>query len=151
MTNSNHDEDFMKQALKEAYKALDADEVPIGAVVVMNDKIIARGHNQVETLNDSTAHAEIIALTSAFNFLGSKYLPEATLYVTIEPCTMCCGALYWSKIGKVVYGSADPKHGGLSLHNSSSKKVLHPKTKIVKDILAEQCAFLMKDFFKKKR
>ena len=151
MTNSNHDEDFMKQALKEAYKALDADEVPIGAVVVMNDKIIARGHNQVETLNDSTAHAEIIALTSAFNFLGSKYLPEATLYVTIEPCTMCCGALYWSKIGKVVYGSADPKHGGLSLLNSSSKKILHPKTKIVKDILTEQCAFLMKDFFKKKR
>ena len=92
------DEDFMKQALKEARKALEADEVPIGAVIVMQNKIIARGYNQVEKLNDATAHAEIIALTSAFSYLGSKYLPEATLYVTIEPCTMCCGALYWSKI-----------------------------------------------------
>lgn len=140
----------MKQALKEANKALDADEVPIGAVIVMNDKIIARGYNQVETLNDSTAHAEVIALTSAFNFLGSKYLPEATLYVTIEPCTMCCGALYWSKIGKVVYGADDPKHGGLSLHNSS-KNLLHPKTLIVKNILPDECSLLIKDFFKKKR
>ena len=141
---------FMKQALKEANKALDADEVPIGAVIVMNDKIIARGYNQVETLNDCTAHAEIIALTSAFNYLGSKYLPEATLYVTIEPCTMCCGALYWSKIDKVVYGAADPKHGGLSLHNSS-KNLLHPKTEVAKDILPHECALLIKDFFKKKR
>jgi tRNA(adenine34) deaminase len=99
---SNHHEDFMKQALKEACKALDAGEVPIGAVVVMKDRVVARGYNQVETLSDSTAHAEMIALTSAFNFLGSKYLREATLYVTIEPCTMCCGALYWSKIGKLV-------------------------------------------------
>ena len=108
------DEHYMKQALKEAQKALDADEVPIGAIIVMQDTIIARGYNQVETLNDSTAHAEIIALTSAFNYLGSKYLPEATIYVTIEPCTMCCGALYWSKIGKLVYGAPDPKHGGFS-------------------------------------
>ncbi len=144
------DEYFMKQALKEALKALDSDEVPIGAIVVMNEKIIARGYNQVETLNDSTAHAEIIALTAAFNFLGSKYLPEATLYVTIEPCTMCFGALYWSKIGKVVFGASDPKHGGLSLH-ASSKNLLHPKTEIVKDILAEECALLMKDFFRKRR
>lgn len=144
------DEHFMKQALREANKALDADEVPIGAVIVMNDKIIARGYNQVETLNDSTAHAEIIALTSAFNFLGSKYLTEATLYVTIEPCTMCCGALYWSKIGKVVYGAEDPKHGGLSLH-ADSKNLLHPKTQIVKNLLADECALLIKDFFKKKR
>ena len=106
-------EHFMKQALREADKALEADEVPIGAVVVMNDRIIGRGYNQVESLNDSTAHAEIIALTSAFNFLGSKYLPEATIYATIEPCTMCCGALYWSKIGRLVYGASDPKHGGL--------------------------------------
>lgn len=144
------DEYFMKQALKEAHKALLADEVPIGAVVVMKDKIIARGFNQVETLNDATAHAEVIALTSAFNFLGSKYLPEATLYVTIEPCTMCCGALYWSKISKVVYGAPDPKHGGLSLF-ASSKKLLHPKTLIVEGVLAQECALLMKDFFKKKR
>lgn len=140
----------MKQAIKEAHKALEADEVPIGAVVVINDEIIARGYNQVETLNDSTAHAEIIALTSAFNFLGAKYLPEATLYVTIEPCTMCCGALYWSKIGTVVYGAEDPKHGGLSLH-PQSQKLLHPKTAIVKDILRDECALLIKNFFRKKR
>ena len=148
---NNGDEYFMKQALREAYKALDADEVPIGAVIVMNDKIIARGYNQVETLNDATAHAEILALTSAFNFLGSKYLPDATLYVTIEPCTMCCGALYWSKIGKVVYGASDAKHGGFSLLSSSSKKILHPKTVVVKDILSEECATLMQEFFRKRR
>jgi tRNA(adenine34) deaminase len=142
---------FMKQALKEAYRAFDADEVPIGAVVVLNEKIIARGFNQVETLNDSTAHAEIIALTSAFNFLGSKYLPDASLYVTIEPCTMCCGALYWSKIGKLIYGASDPKHGGLSLNSEKNKNLLHPKTKIVKDILADESAMLMKDFFRKRR
>ncbi|MGN6247074.1 MAG: nucleoside deaminase [Ginsengibacter sp.] len=147
---SQSHEHFMKQALREADKALEADEVPIGAVVVMNDRIIGRGYNQVESLNDSTAHAEIIALTSAFNFLGSKYLPEATIYVTIEPCTMCCGALYWSKIGRLIYGASDPKHGGLSLHGSS-KNMLHPKTEIVKDILAEECASLVKTFFKKKR
>src|SRR5665647_708692 len=145
MTSNNHDEDFMKQALKEAYKALDADEVPIGAVVVMNEKIIARGYNQVERLNDSTAHAEIIALTSAFNFLGSKYLPEATLYVTIEPCTMCCGALYWSKIGRLVYGAPDPKHGGLA------KVKLHPKTEIIGNIYAKDCVIMMQNFFRKKR
>jgi tRNA(adenine34) deaminase len=142
----------MKQALKEAYKALDADEVPIGAVIVMQEKIISRGFNQVERLNDSTAHAEIIALTSAFNFLGSKYLPDATIYVSIEPCVMCCGALYWSKIGKVVYGASDPKHGGLSLLDAEkNKNPLHPKTQIVKDILSEDCAILMKDFFRKRR
>jgi tRNA(adenine34) deaminase len=141
----------MKQAQKEAYRALDADEVPIGAVIVMNEKIIARGFNQVETLNDSTAHAEIIALTSAFNFLGSKYLPDASIYITIEPCTMCCGALYWCKIGQLVYGASDSKHGGLSLHSEKNKNLLHPKTKIVKDVLAEECALLMKDFFRKKR
>lgn len=143
-------EHYMKQALREASKAFEADEVPIGAVIVMNDKIIARGFNQVETLNDSTAHAEIIALTSAFNFLGTKYLPDATLYVTVEPCTMCCGALYWSKIGKLVYGASDPKHGGLSLHDSS-KKLLHPKTQIIKEILSGECASLLKVFFRKKR
>ena len=107
------DEHFMKQALREAQRAFDADEVPIGAVIVMNSKIIGRGYNQVEMLKDATAHAEIIALTSAFNYLGAKYLPDATMYVTIEPCAMCCGALYWSKIGKLVYGANDEKHGGL--------------------------------------
>lgn len=147
---ANEHEHYMKQALREALKALEADEVPIGAVIVMNDKIIARGFNQVEALNDSTAHAEILALTSAFNFLGAKYLPDATLYVTVEPCTMCCGALYWSKVGKLVYGASDPKHGGLSLHDSS-KKLLHPKTQIIKGILSGECASLLKDFFRKKR
>lgn len=147
----NSHEHFMKQALQEADKALNADEVPIGAVIVMNEKIIARGFNQVETLNDSTAHAEIIALTSAFNFLGSKYLPDATIYVSVEPCTMCCGALYWSKIGKLVYGASDPKHGGLSLNVGMNKNILHPKTKVIKDILADDCAILLKDFFKKRR
>lgn len=144
-------EHFMKQALKGAYKALDTDEVPIGAVIVMNEKIIARGFNQVETLKDSTAHAEIIALTSAFSFLGSKYLPDATIYVTIEPCTMCCGALYWSKIGKLIYGASDSKHGGLSLNSEKNKKLLHPKTEIIKDILSDECATLMKEFFRKRR
>ena len=105
------DTHFMQQALKEAMLAYEADEVPVGAVVVINDKIIARGHNQVELLTDATAHAEILAITSAFNFLGTKYLPEATLYVTIEPCLMCCGALYWSKIGRIVYGASDEKNG----------------------------------------
>jgi tRNA(adenine34) deaminase len=142
---------FMKQAIKEAYRALDADEVPIGAIIVMNEKIIARGFNQVETLNDSTAHAEIITLTSAFNFLGSKYLHDASIYVTIEPCTMCCGALYWSKIGKLIYGASDPKHGGLSLNSEKNKNLLHPKTKIIKDVLADECGTLMKEFFRKRR
>lgn len=141
----------MQQALREANKALEEDEVPIGAVIVMQEKIISRGYNQVEKLNDATAHAEIIALTSAFNFLGAKYLPDATIYVTIEPCTMCCGALYWSKIGKLVYGSPDPKHGGLSLLNSNDKNPLHPKTEIVKNILSEECVILLKDFFKRRR
>ena len=146
-------EHFMQQALKEAYKALDADEVPIGAVIVMQERIIARGFNQVETLKDATAHAEIIALTSAFNFLGAKYLPDATIYVTIEPCTMCCGALYWSKIGKLVYGSRDPKHGGLSLLTFGEKNInpLHPKTEVIRDVLSNECVMLMKDFFKRRR
>lgn len=148
MNDPTH-EHFMQQALKEAFKALEADEVPIGAIIVMQEKIISRGYNQVEKLNDSTAHAEIIALTSAFNFLGSKYLPDATIYITIEPCTMCCGALYWSKIGKLVYGASDPKNGGLSLH--AGKNMLHPKTEIIKNILSDECLMLVKDFFKKKR
>lgn len=149
------DEHYMKQALQEAQKALDADEVPIGAVIVMQNKIIARGYNQVETLNDSTAHAEIIALTSAFNYLGSKYLPGATIYVTIEPCTMCCGALFWSKIGRLVYGAEDIKHGGLSAFANNlplqTKTPLHPKTEILAGIYSEVCVSLMKDFFKSRR
>lgn len=139
----------MKQALREAQKAFEEDEVPVGAVVVMNDRIIARGYNQVEKLNDSTAHAEIIALTAAFNFLGSKYLPEATLYVTVEPCVMCSGALYWSKIGRVVYGTPDEKNG--YRHTTGSTSPFHPKTVVESGLMAEECATLMKDFFRSKR
>ncbi len=149
----NH-EFYMQHALNEAQKAYEADEVPIGAVIVMQNKIIARAYNQVEKLNDSTAHAEIIALTSAFNFLGSKYLPEATLYVTIEPCLMCAGALYWSKINKIVYGANDEKNGAVSFARSPGKagvKILHPKTEIVSGVCNDESAELMKFFFKKKR
>ena len=143
------DEQYMKQALKEAQRAFEEDEVPVGAIIVMNERIIGRGYNQVEKLTDSTAHAEIIALTSAFNFLGSKYLPDATLYVTVEPCVMCSGALYWSKIGKVVYGAADEKNG--YRHTTGTNSPFHPKTIVQGGLLAEDCARLMKDFFKAKR
>ncbi|MFZ1527193.1 MAG: nucleoside deaminase [Ferruginibacter sp.] len=143
------DEQYMQQALKEAQKAFEADEVPVGAIVVMQNKIISRGYNQVEMLNDSTAHAEIIALTSAYNFLGSKYLPEATLYVTVEPCLMCSGALYWSKIGKIVFGAYDDKNG--YRHSTGNNNPFHPKTTITGGILEAECAQLMKDFFKEKR
>ena len=147
------DEHFMQQALKEATTALNESEIPIGAVIVQNNRIIARGHNQTERLNDSTAHAEIIALTSAFNFLGSKYLPDATLYVTIEPCLMCAGALYWSKIGKIVYGAADDKNGYRRGAPASALAnwPFHPKTILTGGILATQCAELMRNFFKDKR
>src|SRR5215218_6520684 len=112
------DADFMKQALQQAQRAFAEDEVPVGAVIVLNNKIIARGYNQVEKLADPTAHAEIIALTSAFNFLGAKYLPDATIYITVEPCLMCAGALYWSKIGRIVYGASDEKNGTSILHGT---------------------------------
>ena len=142
-------EDFMKQALVQAQKAFEEDEVPIGAIVVLNNKIISRGYNQVEKLNDSTAHAEIIALTSAFNQLGSKYLPDATLYVTIEPCLMCAGALYWSKIGAIVYGASDEKNG--YLHITKDANPFHPKTTLIPGVLPEECGALIKSFFRKKR
>lgn len=153
------DEHFMLQALKEAKKAFEEGEVPVGAVVTMNGRIISRGHNQVERLNDPTAHAEIIALTSAFNLLGSKYLPEATIYITVEPCLMCAGALYWSKIHKVVFGAADIKNGYRkyvepcpSLENIGiAPRPFHPKTIVTESVLAEECATLMKEFFKSKR
>ncbi|MFT4015374.1 MAG: nucleoside deaminase [Agriterribacter sp.] len=149
MTN----EYYMQQALKEARQAFDEGEIPIGAVIVQGSAIIARGHNQVEKLNDSTAHAEIIALTSAFNYLGSKYLPEATLYVTIEPCIMCAGALYWSKIGKIVFGADDEKNGSISKPPYITQGVspFHPKTVVERGVLKEECAQLMKSFFQQKR
>jgi tRNA(adenine34) deaminase len=143
------DEHYMLQAIKEAQRAFDEDEVPIGAIIVMNERIIARGYNQVEKLTDSTAHAEIIALTAAFNFLGSKYLPEATLYVTVQPCLMCSGALYWSKIGRIVYGAEDEKNGYKRVAQNISP--FHPKTIVTGGILQEDCARLMKDFFMERR
>lgn len=139
----------MQQALKEAQLAFDADEVPVGAVVVMNNQIIARAHNQVELLNDSTAHAEILALTSAYSSLGAKYLPEATLYVTVEPCLMCCGAIYWGKLGRIVYGASDEKNG--YKHLTKEQWPFHPKTELISGVLEADCAFLMRSFFRAKR
>jgi tRNA(adenine34) deaminase len=152
----------MQKALEEARKAFDDGEVPVGAVVVLNNKIIARGHNQVERLNDPTAHAEMIALTSAFNFLGSKYLSNATLYITVEPCLMCTGALYWSKIEQIVWGADDEKNGHKrvsgaydapdgSLLSRQGIWPFHPKASIITGVLKEDCAVLMKEFFKTRR
>ncbi|UYQ92454.1 nucleoside deaminase [Chitinophaga horti] len=143
------DEHYMQQALREARLAGEEGEVPIGAVVVMNGQIIGRGHNQVETLNDCTAHAEMIALTAAFNTLGSKYIMDATIYVTLEPCVMCSGALYWSKIGRVVYGAQDEKNGYRRVTGATSP--FHPKTKIEHGLFAEECLQLVKDFFAARR
>lgn len=143
------DEHFMQQALKQAQQAFEADEVPVGAVLVINNKIVAKAYNQVELLKDPTAHAEIIAITSACNSLGAKYLNNATLYVTIEPCLMCCGAMYWSKLSRIVYGASDPKNG--YLHITQDNWPFHPKTELVKGVLENECAQLMKDFFKAKR
>ena len=143
------DEYFMMQALKEAKKAFEADEIPIGAVVVLNDKIIARGHNMTERLNDPTAHAEMIALTSAFSTLGGKYLTDAAIYISIEPCLMCSGALYWSKIKRVIYGAEDEKNGYKKTVNGNWP--FHPKTELIRGVLKDECTKLMKDFFKSKR
>ncbi|MBV4359171.1 nucleoside deaminase [Pinibacter aurantiacus] len=143
------DEYYMQMAYREAQKAFDEGEVPVGAIVVMNDKIIARGYNQVEKLNDPTAHAEIIALTSAFNFIGAKYLPEATLYVTVEPCLMCAGALYWAKVGRIVWGADDEKNGHKRITGVNFP--FHPKTVITTGTMRQECAELMKSFFKARR
>lgn len=141
-----NDEYFMMQALREAERAFDEDEIPVGAVVVVNEKIIARGYNMVEKLNDPTAHAEMIALTSAFNALGAKYLTDATLYVTLEPCLMCAGAIYWSKLSRIVYGADDEKNGYKK--TSGNNWPFHPKAELTRGILQDECAKLMKDFFK---
>ncbi|MBA2762090.1 MAG: nucleoside deaminase [Segetibacter sp.] len=144
-----NDEYFMTQALREAKDAYADGEIPVGAVLVINNKIIARAHNQVERLNDPTAHAEILAVTSACSYLGAKYLPDATLYVTIEPCHMCAGALYWSKLQRVVFGARDVKQGYHFFYGA--KNPFHPKTEITNEILAEEGAQLMKDFFRERR
>ena len=141
------DEHFMKEAFKEAQKAFDEDEVPVGAVVVCDNKIIARAHNMTERLNDVTAHAEMLAFTSATDFLGGKYLNECTLYVTLEPCVMCAGASYWTQLKKVVYSATD-KERGFAKHQEN---LLHPKTEISTGILQQECSDLLTTFFKKKR
>jgi tRNA(adenine34) deaminase len=138
---------FMKEALKEAQKAFDADEVPVGAVVVAENRIIARAHNLTERLNDVTAHAEMQAITAAANALGGKYLIDCTFYVTLEPCLMCAGALAWSQVSRIVYGASDPKKG----FTLTGKNVLHPKTELIKGIQAPECEKLVKDFFIQKR
>ncbi|MET0635576.1 MAG: nucleoside deaminase [Chitinophagaceae bacterium] len=143
------DEYFMMMALKEAQLAFEEEEIPVGAVIVMNDKVIARGRNMTEKLNDPTAHAEMIALTSAFNHLGSKYLPHATLYVTLEPCLMCAGAVYWGKLGKLVFGANDQKNGYKK--TTASNWPFHPKTELVTGVMEEDCARLMKEFFRTRR
>lgn len=143
------DEDYMKLALSEAKKAFDAEEVPVGAVLVISGKVIARAYNQVELLNDCTAHAEILCLTSAFQSLGTKYLPEATLYVTVEPCLMCCGAIYWSKLSRIVYGAPDIKNGYRK--STADRNPFHPKTEITAGIMQEECAMLMQEFFRMRR
>lgn len=141
------DEYFMREAIKEAQQALATDEVPIGAVVVSNNKIIARAHNMTEVLTDATAHAEMLAITAAENFIGSKYLNKCSLYVTLEPCVMCAGASYWSRLSKVVYGAKDDRFG----FKKAGEKLFHPKTEIVQGVMAQECGELLKEFFQRKR
>jgi tRNA(adenine34) deaminase len=147
MENIFTDEYFMREAMKEARKAAENDEVPVGAVVVSNNRIIARGNNMTEKLNDCTAHAEMLAITAAENFLGSKYLKDCKLYVTLEPCVMCAGALYWSQISEVIYAADDEKRGYRKISNS----ILHPKTILKTGIMKEDAANLLVDFFKRRR
>jgi tRNA(adenine34) deaminase len=138
---------FMQEALKEAQQAFDRDEVPVGAVIVWNNRIIARAHNLVETLNDPTAHAEMQAFTSATNTIGGKYLDACTMYVTLEPCVMCAGASYWTQLGKIVFGADDEKRG----YSQIRQQLLHPKTVVLGGVLKEECSSLLKAFFEKKR
>ena len=141
------DKFYMRQALIEAEKAAERDEVPVGAVVVCRDRVIARAHNLTETLNDVTAHAEMQAITAAANYLGGKYLNDCTLYVTVEPCVMCAGAIAWAQMGRLVIGAMDDKRG----YQKYAPHALHPKTVVIENVMAEECASLMKDFFKRKR
>jgi tRNA(adenine34) deaminase len=141
------DDYFMKQAINEATKAIEEGEVPVGAIIVCNNQIIARAHNQTQALDDVTAHAEIIAITAASNHMGAKYLKDCTLYVTLEPCIMCAGALYWAQIDKVVYGASDEKRGFMRY----GKEMLHPKTKLEFGVKHEECSHMVKEFFKEKR
>jgi len=144
--NPFDDNYFMKRALEEAHIAFEKGEVPVGAVIVVDDRIIARAHNLTELLTDVTAHAEMQAITAASNYLGGKYLNQCTLYVTLEPCVMCSGALYWSQLKKIVYGASDPKRRGLALGVQ-----LHPKTEIVSGVMKDEASELLKSFFSQKR
>ena len=146
MENIFTDAFFMKKALQEAEVAFEKGEIPVGAVIVIDNKVIARTHNLTELLHDVTAHAEMQAITSAANFIGGKYLKDCTLYVTLEPCQMCAGALYWSQISKIVYGATDEKRGYKTLGTQ-----IHPKTEVVSGVLEKECAALMTSFFQKKR
>jgi tRNA(adenine34) deaminase len=141
------DEYFMKEAIKEAREAFVKQEIPVGAVIVTDNRIVARAHNMSETLNDATAHAELLAITSASNTLGSKILPRATLYVTVEPCVMCAGACFWARLQRIVYGTSDPKAGFTRI----GRRIVHPGTKIESGVLEKECADLMKEFFSLKR
>ena len=141
------DESFMKQAFNQAKIAFDSGEIPIGAVVVSNNKIIARAHNQTELLNDFTAHAEMLAFTSASEYFGNKYLDKCTLYVTLEPCVMCSGASFWTRISKVVYGASDPKRG----FSSVEKPLFHPKTVVRGGVMVKECSDILDLFFEQKR
>ena len=141
------DKHFMKEAIKEAQKAFDADEVPIGAVIVCDNQIIARAHNLSERLKDATAHAEMQAFTAASNFLGSKYLDECTLYVTLEPCIMCAGASLWTQIDKIVYGASDEEKGFTLV----KQRIIHPRTKVLSGVLEKECSGIIKEFFRQKR
>ena len=147
MLSVNSDEHFMRQALRQAQMAADLGEIPVGAIVVADQQIIARGHNQTEQLTDVTSHAEIIALTAAANFLGGKYLKGCTLYVTLEPCVMCAGALAWAQLDRLVYGAGDDKRGFMRF----GRELLHPKTKLEYGVLHEECSALMTTFFRGKR
>lgn len=141
------DEYFMKMAFREAKAAFAEDEIPVGAVVVCNNQVIARGHNQTERLNDVTAHAEMIAITAAADYMGAKFLDECTLYITLEPCIMCAGAIGWARPMRIVYGAHDEKKG----FNTVQGKILHPKTEVVGGIMAEECGELVREFFRAKR
>lgn len=147
MTSILNDEYYMRQALNEARQAYDKDEVPIGAIIVCQNRIVARAHNLTEALNDVTAHAEMQAITAAENVLGGKYLTDCTLYVTLEPCPMCAGGLLWSQITRIVYGAKDKKRG----YSLYAPTILHPKTIVVSGVLEDECAELMQNFFKEKR
>ena len=147
MIPERSDEFFMREALKEAIRARDKDEIPIGAVIICNNSIIAKGHNLTETLNDVTAHAEMLAITAAANNLGGKYLHNCTMYVTLEPCIMCAGAAFWSRIGAIKYGAKDEKRG----FTNNPQHLLHPKTRLTGGVLENDCSELLKTFFRKKR